>query len=110
MINFKLRLQNKATLVALISAVFLMLQQFGLEIPHNIQEGVNTFVVILVILGIVTDPTTKGVADSERALNYNQPREDQLMAKLMTSINQIEGGDILKSGDVTSLFGFNLRG
>ena len=76
MINFKLRLQNKATLVAIISAIFLMLQQFGLEIPHNIQEGVNTFVVILVILGIVTDPTTKGVADSERALNYNQPRED----------------------------------
>lgn len=76
MINFKLRLQNKTTLVALISAIFLMLQQFGLEIPHNIQEGVNTFVVILVILGIVTDPTTKGVADSERALNYNQPRED----------------------------------
>lgn len=76
MINFKLRLQNKATLVALISAVFLMLQQFGLEIPHNIQNGINTFVVILVILGIVTDPTTKGVADSERALNYNQPRED----------------------------------
>ena len=76
MINFKLRLQNKATLVALISAVFFMLQQFGLEIPHNIQEGVNTFVVILVILGIVTDPTTKGVADSDRALNYNHPRED----------------------------------
>ena len=76
MINFKLRLQNKATLIALISAVFLMLQQFGLNIPHNIQEGVNTFVVILVIFGIVTDPTTKGVTDSERALNYNQPRED----------------------------------
>ena len=53
-----------------------MLQQFGLNIPSNIQEGVNTLVVILVILGIVTDPTTKGVGDSERALNYNQPRED----------------------------------
>ena len=77
MINFKLRLQNKATLVALISAVFLMLQQFGLEIPHNIQEGVNTFVVILVFLGIVTDPTTKGVADSKRALNYSEPRNDK---------------------------------
>ncbi|AUN43451.1 holin [Streptococcus phage vB_SthS_VA460] len=76
MINFKLRLQNKATLVALISAAFLMLQQLGLEIPHNIQEGVNTFVAILVILGIVTDPTTKGIGDSERALNYHQPRED----------------------------------
>ena len=74
MINFKLRLQNKATLVALISAAFLMLQQFGLHIPTNIQEGVNTFVVILVIL---TDPTTKGVGDSEQALNYHQPRNDK---------------------------------
>jgi phi LC3 family holin len=77
MINFKLRLQNKATLVALISAVFLMLQQFGLEIPRNIQEGVNTFVVILVILGIVTDPTTKGLGDSEQALGYHEPRNDK---------------------------------
>ncbi|MDU5765172.1 MAG: phage holin [Streptococcus salivarius] len=77
MINFKLRLQNKATLVALISAVLLMLQQFGLEIPSNIQEGVNTLVAILVILGIVTDPTTKGVGDSERALNYHEPRNDK---------------------------------
>ena len=77
MINFKLRLKNKATLVALISAVFLMLQQFGLNIPHNIQDGVNTFIAILVILGIVTDPTTKGIADSERALNYVKPLDDK---------------------------------
>ena len=77
MINFKLRLKNKATLVALISAVFLMLQQFGLHIPTNIQEGLNTFVGILVILGIVTDPTTKGIGDSERALNYEQPLDEK---------------------------------
>ena len=77
MINFKLRLKNKVTLVALVSAVFLMLQQFGLNIPHNIQDGVNTFIAILVTLGIVTDPTTKGVADSERALSYTQPQDDK---------------------------------
>ncbi|AYP29224.1 holin [Streptococcus phage CHPC1282] len=77
MINFKLRLQNKTTLVALISAVFLMLQQFGLNIPSNIQEGINTLVTILVILGIVTDPTTKGIADSERALNYDVPLNEK---------------------------------
>nr|UVY06451.1 MAG: holin [Bacteriophage sp.] len=76
MINLKLRLKNKVTLAALISAVFIMLGQFGLEIPHNIQEGVNTLLMILVLLGIVTDPTTKGVADSERALTYNEPHED----------------------------------
>ena len=77
MINFKLRLKNKVTLVALVSAVFLMLQQFGLNIPHNIQDGLNTFITILVILGIVTDPTTKGIADSERALSYTQPQDDK---------------------------------
>lgn len=76
MINLKLRLKNKVTLAALISAVFIMLRQFGLEIPHNIQEGVNTLLNVVVILGIVVDPTTKGVADSERALNYHAPRED----------------------------------
>lgn len=76
MINLKLRLKNKVTLAALISAVFVMLGQFGLEIPHNIQEGVNTLLMILVLLGIVVDPTTKGVADSEQALNYHAPSED----------------------------------
>lgn len=32
------------------------------------------------------------------------------MARLMTSINQIEGGDVLKSGDTTSVFGFEILG
>lgn len=72
-INWKLRLQNKVTLLALIGAIFLMAQQFGLEIPHNIQEGVNTIVYILVILGVVNDPTTTGISDSTNALGYDKP-------------------------------------
>ena len=32
------------------------------------------------------------------------------MARLMTSINQIKGGDVLKSGDTTSVFGFEILG
>jgi len=76
MINWKLRLQNKATLIALLGAIFLMSQQFGLEIPKNIQDGVNTFVYILVLIGVVNDPTTAGITDSKRALEYYEPRED----------------------------------
>ena len=75
-INWKLRLQNKVTLIALLAAVFLMAQQFGFEVPQNIQDGVNTFVYILVILGVVTDPTTAGITDSDRALEYHKPSED----------------------------------
>lgn len=76
-LNLKLRLQNRTTLIALISAVFLMLQQFGLTIPTNIKDGVNTFVLILVILGVVTDPTTKGIGDSPQALGYDTPKEKE---------------------------------
>ena len=36
-INWSLRLQNKVTLIALLGAIFLMAQQFGLEIPKNIR-------------------------------------------------------------------------
>ena len=53
-----------------------MAQQFGLEIPKNIQDGVNTFVYILVLIGVVNDPTTSGISDSKRALDYYKPSED----------------------------------
>ena len=76
MINWKLRLQNKTTLIALLGAIFLMAQQFGLEIPKNIQDGVNTFVYILVLIGVVNDPTTAGISGSKRALEYYEPSED----------------------------------
>ena len=75
-INWKLRLQNKVTLIALLGAIFLMSQQFGLEIPKNVQDGVNTFVYILVLLGVVNDPTTAGLTDSERAVEYYEPNKD----------------------------------
>lgn len=64
------------TLIALLGAIFLMSQQFGLEIPKNIQDGVNTFVYILVLIGVVNDPTTAGISDSKRALEYYEPSED----------------------------------
>ena len=53
-----------------------MAQQFGLEIPKNIQDGVNTFVYILVLIGVVNDPTTAGISDSKRALEYSEPNGD----------------------------------
>lgn len=73
-INWKLRLKNKVTVLALVASIFLMAHQFGFEIPQNYQQGVTTFIQILVILGIVTDPTTAGVGDSEQALNYDKPK------------------------------------
>ena len=74
-INWKLRFTNKTTLLAIISTVILLLQQLGLTLPSNISEVVNTILTLLVLLGVVTDPTTKGISDSGQALDYAEPRK-----------------------------------
>ena len=82
-INWKLRLQNKTTLLALIGAVVaLVYQVLGIfEIvpavsQDSIISAVAVIINILVALGVVVDPTTSGVSDSERALCYECPKED----------------------------------
>ena len=75
MINWKLRFQNKATLLAIASTVILLAQQLGLRLPDNIAEVVNTFLTLLVLLGVINDPTTAGVGDSPKALTYAEPKK-----------------------------------
>ena len=75
MINWKLRFQNKATLLAIASTVILLAQQLGFKLPDNIADVVNTFLTLLVLLGVINDPTTAGVGDSAKALTYTEPKK-----------------------------------
>lgn len=82
MINWKVRLKHKPYLVSLISLILLLANQiahlFGYDITvfnEQITEISETILTILVVLGVVIDPTTKGIADSERALTYKKPKE-----------------------------------
>lgn len=83
-INWKLRLQNKVTLVtllvAIVSAVYCVLAAFGIT-PSITQEQTMNLVYavidILIAVGIVVDPTTKGASDSSQALGYEKPRDDK---------------------------------
>lgn len=83
MINWKVRIKNKAFWLAVIPAVLLLIQQvcviFGFtldlgELGNQLKEVVNTVFFILALLGIVTDPTTEGIGDSSQALTYNKPK------------------------------------
>ena len=76
MINWKLRFQNKATLLAIASTVILLIQQLGFKLPDNIGDVVNTFLTLLVLLGVINDPTTEGISDSPKALTYNEPKKE----------------------------------
>lgn len=75
-INWKLRFKNKATLLAIASTVILLAQQLGLKLPDNIADIVNTFLTLLVLLGVINDPTTEGISDSPNALTYAEPKKD----------------------------------
>lgn len=80
-INWTLRLQNKTTLVALVLGVIALVYQicnvFGI-VPTVAESEVTNLVLmvidVLVLLGVVVDPTTKGISDSERALTYTEPK------------------------------------
>lgn len=77
MVNLKLRLKNKVTLTALISliigCIFQFLQIFEIA-PKITQSDVISFATLfinmLATLGVIVDPTTSGINDSEQALKY----------------------------------------
>lgn len=85
MINWTVRVKNKTFWAALIPAALLLVQVvaavFGVTLDlgalgDRLLAVVNALFAVLAILGIVTDPTTKGVSDSAQALTYDKPKED----------------------------------
>ena len=80
-INWKVRLQHKTFLVALIGTivtfVYQILGAFGVVPSISENEVINIagmLVNLLVVMGVVVDPTTEGVCDSENAMNYEKPK------------------------------------
>lgn len=82
MINWKVRLKNVNFWLAAIPAALLVAQSiaalFGFALPVQAVEGklldlINAVFGLLTILGIVNDPTTRGLRDSARALGYREP-------------------------------------
>lgn len=65
--DWKARFRNKTFWLALISAIVLLTQQLGLEVfPDNVMDIANTALMILVILGVIIDPTTQGFLDANK--------------------------------------------
>lgn len=78
-INWKVRAKNKVFWLSLIPAALLLVSQvlslFGVtfdysQLAEQLKDIVTTAFVILALLGIVVDPTTNGVSDSDRAMTY----------------------------------------
>ena len=85
MINWKVRFKNKRFVIAFIAGLLLLVKQvsvlFGYNLNTelfntNINNVVDAVFLLLGLLGIVNDPTTKGFSDSEQALTYDKPKQD----------------------------------
>lgn len=85
MINWTVRIRNKNFWLAVIPAVLLLVQTvaavFGYsldlgEIGNRLIAVVNAVFGVLVVLGVVVDPTTAGISDSKQARGYDFPKED----------------------------------
>lgn len=82
MINWKVRILNKTFWLTVVPALALLIQTFlavfgvKLELGETIDKllvFINALFAVLIIVGIVNDPTTSGVSDSTRAMTYERP-------------------------------------
>lgn len=85
-INWTVRFKNKVFWVSIIPMILLLVQQicalFGISfnfsgLSESLVSIVGTVFGILALLGIVADPTTKGLSDSARAMTYDEPYKDK---------------------------------
>lgn len=82
-LNWKVRFKNKTWLTMFLSLivgfVFNMLKLFDVvptfseNLVMNIIGQVLTF---LGLIGVIVDPTTAGIQDSDRAMTYQEPWQD----------------------------------
>ena len=84
-INWLIRLKNKTFWISVIPAILLLIQavaavfgfalDFG-DLGNKLLAVVNAVFALLSILGVVNDPTTIGISDSNRAMTYKVPNDD----------------------------------
>lgn len=80
-INWKKRFSNKLFLMSLISTVLLLITQLGLfPIPPDFEAIVNSVLTLLALGGVLTDPTTDSMWDSDMALSdISSDEHDSMM-------------------------------
>ena len=83
-INWTVRFKNKLFWLAFIPAALMLIKSvtnvFGITLElnaleSNLIEVVEAVFMVLGIIGVVADPTTAGIGDSENALTYDTPKK-----------------------------------
>ncbi len=82
-INWKVRFKNKIWLGSFLSLIvsfaYSMLglfEVFPSVTRNSVLEIMNQILTFLGLIGVLVDPTTAGLGDSERAMGYVEPWDD----------------------------------
>ena len=82
-INWKVRFKNKIWLGSFLSLIvgfiYSMLALFDIfpEVTQSlVLQLMNQVLTFLGLIGVIVDPTTAGLSDSDRAMGYQEPWED----------------------------------
>ena len=85
-INWKVRFKNRVWLGSFLSLiigfVYSLLALFDVfpEVTQSlVLQLLNQVLTFLGLIGVIVDPTTAGIGDSERALGYEEPWDDKPM-------------------------------
>ena len=82
-VNWEVRIKNKTFWLTVIPALLILIQAvasvFGITIDlgdlgNKLLDVINAAFVVLALMGVVNDPTTAGMSDSERAMTYSEPK------------------------------------
>ncbi len=83
LVNWKVRIRNKAFWLAIIPAILMLVQAVGAPfgfswdfgiLGDQLRKIVEAAFAVLAILGVVNDPTTAGWNDSVLAMTYEEPK------------------------------------
>lgn len=83
LVNWKVRIRNKAFWLAIIPAILVLVQAIGAPfgfkwdfgiLGDQLRQIVEAAFAVLTILGVVNDPTTAGWNDSVLAMTYEEPK------------------------------------
>lgn len=84
-INWKVRFKNKtflvsfcALIISFIYEVLSLLHVVPTISENDILQIVYIIINVLGVMGVIVDPTTKGISDSERALTYHNKVGDNI--------------------------------
>ena len=84
-LNWKVRFKNKVWLGSfcslIIGFVYSMLELFDVfpEVTQSlVMQLMNQVLTFLGLIGVIVDPTTAGLGDSERAMGYEEPWDDSV--------------------------------